>query len=97
MAIKTGTFSSNIHNYKETRYELTESIIRGHAEIVYDHHNKVFDKFEINFNGLKLDELPHLINELNKIKDEINPLKNTEQKRKTWWHYAGIIRDRKIL
>jgi len=92
MAIKTGLLPSNIRSFKKTYYGLTESIIRGSAEIVYDHGTKTFYKFEIKFDGLKADELPCLINELSKIRDEINPPKNTEQKRKRWWHYAGIIR-----
>ena len=99
MAIETGPLPipSNIRSFKETHYALTESIIRGSAEIVYDHGTKKFDKFEMKFDGLKVDELPYLIHQLSKIRDEINPPKNIEQKRKTWWHYAGIIRDRKIL
>ena len=93
MAIKTGPLppSSNIHNYKETRYELTESTIRGNAEIIYDHHNKVFDKFEIKFDGLKVDQLTYLIYELTKIRNEVHPPKHIESEKKKRWFFRNVF------
>lgn len=84
MAIKTGPLYS-LHEYQTSNYIIIESNSGGKAEIEYDHTNKRFNVFEINFNKIEIEDLSSFICFLKKIEEKFNPKPKT--KKKSWWKF----------